>query len=138
VQTTSSKIALLGGDKDTPGSLPNGITLSPDERLLYVTAGAGRTMRYDILPDDTVANSRLFVAHGSDDLRVDRKGNLYSSSGGTPAYHRVHSLVQASSQSTRHSSKPAGKIIRCLARIPASEYGSIRLLLRVDGQKYRQ
>ncbi len=34
---------------------PNGITLSPDEKYLYVTAGARRTMRYDILPDDTVS-----------------------------------------------------------------------------------
>jgi gluconolactonase len=48
-------------------------------------------MRYDILPDDTVANGRLFVAHGSDGLRVDRKGNLYSSSGGTPGVIQITS-----------------------------------------------
>ena len=34
------KVTLLGGDKDTPGTFPNGITLSPDERFLYVTAWA--------------------------------------------------------------------------------------------------
>jgi hypothetical protein len=44
---------------------------------LYVTAGGGRTMRYDVLPDDTVANGRLFVAHGLDGMRVDQRGNLY-------------------------------------------------------------
>ena len=46
------KVTLLGGDRDTPGASPNGITLSPDEKYLYVTAGTRRTMRYDILPDD--------------------------------------------------------------------------------------
>jgi gluconolactonase len=85
------KVTLLGGDKDTPGAFPNGITLSPDERYLYVTAGARRTMRYDILPDDTVANGRLFVDDGSDGMRVDRKGNLYTSSGGTPGRIQITS-----------------------------------------------
>jgi sugar lactone lactonase YvrE len=50
------KVTLLGGDKDNPGNGPNGIAVSPDERHLYVTAGASKTMRYDVLPDDTVAN----------------------------------------------------------------------------------
>src|SRR6185503_15957490 len=49
---------LLGGDRDTPGAAPNGITLSPDEKYLYVTAGGGRTMRYEIQSDDTVVNGR--------------------------------------------------------------------------------
>ena len=39
-------------------------------------------MRYDILPDDTIANGRIFVEHGGDGMRVDRKGNLYTTSGG--------------------------------------------------------
>jgi gluconolactonase len=85
------KVTLLGGDKDTPGAFPNGITLSPDEKYLYVTAGARRTMRYDILPDATVANGRLFVDDGSDGMRVDRKGNLYTSSGGTPGRIQITS-----------------------------------------------
>src|SRR5580692_11964151 len=33
------KVTLLGSDKDHPGDFPNGITLSPDEKALYVTAG---------------------------------------------------------------------------------------------------
>ena len=85
------KVTLLGGDKDTPGAFPNGITLSPDEKYLYVTAGARRTMRYDIQPDDTVANGRLFVDDGSDGMRVDRKGNLYTTSGGTPGRIQITS-----------------------------------------------
>jgi gluconolactonase len=85
------KVTLLGGDKDAPGMFPNGITLSPDEKFLYVTAGGGRTMRYDILADDTVANGRLFVAHGSDGMRVDQKGNLYTTSGGGPGVIQITS-----------------------------------------------
>ena len=76
------RVTLLGGDKDVPGAAPNGITLSPDERYLYVTAGGRRTMRYDILPDDTIANGRVFVEHGADGMAVDEQGNLYTTSGG--------------------------------------------------------
>jgi gluconolactonase len=72
------KVTLLGGDKDHPGDFPNGITLSPDEKHLYVTAGFQKTLRYDILPDDTVANPRVFLDAGIDGMKVDRKGNLYS------------------------------------------------------------
>ena len=55
------KVSLLGGDKDAPGMYPNGITLSPDEKFLYVTAGGRRTMRYEIMQDDTITNGRVFV-----------------------------------------------------------------------------
>ena len=85
------KVTLLGSDKDAHGGIPNGITLSPDEKYLYVTSGGGKTMRYEINGDDTVSNGRLFVNHGSDGLRVDSKGNLYSSSGGTPGIIQITS-----------------------------------------------
>ena len=85
------KVTLLGGDKDAPGMAPNGITLSPDEKHLYVTAGFQRTMRYDILSDDTVSNGRLFVQHGTDGMRVDRRGNLYTTSGGNPGQVQITS-----------------------------------------------
>jgi len=85
------KVTLLGGDRDSPGAAPNGITLSPDEKYLYVTAGTRRTMRYDILPDDTVANGRVFVEDGIDGMRVDTRGNLYTTSGGTPGRIQINS-----------------------------------------------
>jgi gluconolactonase len=87
----NGQVTLLGGDRDTPGAAPNGITLSPDEKYLYVTAGGGRTMRYEIQSDDTVVNGRLFVEHGTDGMRVDRKGNLYTTSGGTPGRIQITS-----------------------------------------------
>jgi gluconolactonase len=73
-------VTRLGGD--APGTLPNGITLSPDEKYLYVTSEGRRTMRYDIMADDTLANGRTFVEHGGDGMRVDRRGNLYTTGGG--------------------------------------------------------
>jgi len=85
------KVTLLGGDRDTPNAAPNGITLSPDEKYLYVTAGARRTMRYEILPDDTVANGRVFVEDGIDGMRVDTLGNLYTTSGGNPGRIQINS-----------------------------------------------
>lgn len=72
------KVTLLGGDKDNPGDGPNGIALSPDEKHLYVTAGISKTLRYDVLPDDTVANPVKFLDAGNDGIKVDRNGNVYS------------------------------------------------------------
>jgi len=72
------KVTLLGGDKDSPGDGPNGIALSPDEKHLYVTAGSSKTLRYDVLPDDTVANPVKFLDGGNDGIKVDRAGNVYS------------------------------------------------------------
>jgi gluconolactonase len=102
------KVTLLGGDRDTPNAAPNGIALSPDEKYLYVTAGAGRTMRYDILPDDTVANGRVFVNDGIDGMRVDTKGNLYTTSGGTPGRIQINS-PEGKPIGRLHLPQPAGE-----------------------------
>ena len=75
------RISYLGGDRDPGGGVPNGITLSPDERYLYVTAGR-TVMRYEIQPDDTVANGRVFVQDFSDGMKTDVRGNLYTTAGG--------------------------------------------------------
>jgi gluconolactonase len=85
------QVTLLDSDKDTPGAFGNGITLSPDEKNLYVTAGVRGTMRYDVLGDDTIANGRQFVAHGVDGMKTDERGNLYTTSGGTPGIVQVTS-----------------------------------------------
>ena len=84
-------VTLLGSDQDAPGAFANGITLSPDEKSLYVTAGVRGTMRYDVLADDTIANGRLFVAHGVDGMKTDERGNLYTTSGGTPGVVQITS-----------------------------------------------
>jgi len=71
------RIVYLGGDRDQGGGAPNGITLSPDEKYLYVTAGR-TVMRYEIQSDDTVANARVFVQDFSDGMKTDVRGNLYT------------------------------------------------------------
>jgi gluconolactonase len=87
----NGQVRLLGSDRDAAGTFANGITLSPDERYLYVTAGARRTMRYDVLQDGGIANGRVFVEHGSDGMKVDVLGNLYTTSGGTPGVVQITS-----------------------------------------------
>jgi gluconolactonase len=71
------RVTLLDSDKDRPGEAPNGIALSPDEKHLYVTAGFGKTMRYDVQADDTITNRQLFVNAGNDGMKTDPNGNLY-------------------------------------------------------------
>jgi gluconolactonase len=66
---------------------PNGVALSPDEKILYVTAPGSTIRAYDVQPDDTVKNGRVFVdmstdksgRGGPDGMRTDSKGNVYSS-----------------------------------------------------------
>jgi len=72
------KITLLDSDRDRPGEFPNGIAFSPDEKYLYVTAGFGKTLRWDVQPDGSIANARKFIDAGNDGMKTDAKGNLYS------------------------------------------------------------
>ena len=74
----NGSITLLDSDRDRPGEFPNGIAFSPDEKYLYVTAGFGKTLRWDVQPDGSIANPKAFIPAGNDGMKVDRKGNLYS------------------------------------------------------------
>ncbi|OFW03757.1 MAG: hypothetical protein A3G20_09685 [Acidobacteria bacterium RIFCSPLOWO2_12_FULL_59_11] len=68
--------------------LPNGVALSPDEKVLYVSGRDPRNesvvMRYDVNADDTLGPGRVFVDMSSDKtpgsadgMKVDQKGNVY-------------------------------------------------------------
>jgi gluconolactonase len=66
----------------------NGLALSPDERYLYANS-ANKIYRYDVLPDDTVSNRSLLIdlsvdkaPGGTDGMRVDSKGYIYSTGPG--------------------------------------------------------
>jgi gluconolactonase len=74
------------------GGIPNGITFSPDERFLYLTAG-NKIKRYDVKPDGTLGDSQLFTEGigVGDGMRVDTKGNLYSTGGAGPGVVRITS-----------------------------------------------
>ncbi len=71
---------------------PNGIALSPDEKVLYVSVSDPADlvwMSYDVQPDHSVANGRVFAradtsegVGGPDGIKVDRKGNVYGAGPG--------------------------------------------------------
>ena len=72
---------------------PNGIQLSPDERILYVNDSRGEYLiAFDIQPDGTLRNKRNFgkyvgvqrtgaeITSGADGLAVDGEGRVYTTS----------------------------------------------------------
>jgi gluconolactonase len=86
-------VTLLDTNTDFPDAFPNGITLSPDERHLYVTFGR-KIVRYDVQADDRVANRREFLdVAGNDGMKTDRAGNLYSTTGAGPGEVRITSAA---------------------------------------------
>jgi sugar lactone lactonase YvrE len=63
--------------------IPNGIVLSPDETRLYVAdQGPGEIRVFDVGPDGTLGNNRLFAKGNMDGMKVDREGNLYGAGRG--------------------------------------------------------
>ena len=69
---------------------PNGLALSPDEKTLYANGSRDKYVRrYRVLPDDTVADSQMFIDISgdptpgiTDGLKVDVKGNVWESAAG--------------------------------------------------------
>ncbi|MEP6714972.1 MAG: SMP-30/gluconolactonase/LRE family protein [Terriglobia bacterium] len=67
---------------------PNGIALSPDEKILYVANSDEKTrslMQYDIAADGTVSKGRIFYDLAGvkekgipDGIKVDSQGNVYA------------------------------------------------------------
>ena len=87
------KASLFIDDK-TLGGFPNGIALSPDEKYLYLTAGFKKMMRYELKPDGTAGESKVFFEGDEgivDGMKTDVKGNLYSTGGAGPGAIRVSS-----------------------------------------------
>ncbi len=69
---------------------PNGIALSLDEKILYVNDTQRRLiMRYDVQPDDTIANGKVLIDMNGDKtpgnpdgMKIDELGNIYSTGPG--------------------------------------------------------
>ena len=67
---------------------PNGIIGSPDGKLLYVAdIRAKKTYVYDIQPDGTLSNKKLFTNMGSDGMTIDKKGNIYLTGNGVTVFN---------------------------------------------------
>jgi len=79
-------------DAKTLGGIPNGVALSPDERYLYATAGQ-RMMRYEVKPDGSLGEGSLFTQGPGigDGMKIDTRGNVYSTSGAGPGIVRITS-----------------------------------------------
>jgi gluconolactonase len=59
---------------------PNGLTFSPDERVLYVADSSNSTIyAFDVQTDGLLANKRIFkrISGWPDGMKVDVRGNLY-------------------------------------------------------------
>lgn len=62
---------------------PNGVLGTPDGKTLYVTdAEGGKTYRYAIQEDGSLADKTLFVAVGCDGMTMDKAGNVYLTTNG--------------------------------------------------------
>jgi gluconolactonase len=74
------------------GGIPNGVTLSADERFLYLSAGS-KMMRYPVRNDDNLGAGMLFTQGQGigDGMRSDVQGNIYSTGGAGPGLVRITS-----------------------------------------------
>ena len=75
--TTKQELKLVA----KPAGRPNGITLSPDGRILYVSNSDERNVRaYDLDRNGETSNERVVISKVEgppDGMRTDEKGNLY-------------------------------------------------------------
>jgi len=75
---------------DKTQTRPNGVTLSPDGKILYVSDTDQKLIRgYDLDSQGRASNQRTVIANleaGADGIRTDRKGNLYLAAHGVLVY----------------------------------------------------
>ena len=91
-------------DKTTSG--PNGINLSPDEKIMYVAyTGANQVYKFDVAADGSLSNKVLFAsANLADSMCVDAGGNVYvGTSGGLAVFNPAGQMVKTIS--------PGGQIV---------------------------
>jgi gluconolactonase len=98
---------------------PNGIMISPDDRVLYLVEtnqeqGGARMIRaYDLQSDGTLRNMRVFhdfyPGRSADGLCIDVKGNLYAAAG---LHRRRGSSETLDTKPGVHVFSPAGKLLR--------------------------
>jgi gluconolactonase len=74
---------------------PNGIIGTPDGKVLHVAdIGAGRSYAYDIKPDGTLSDKRLFCKLGSDGMTIDDAGNVYLTGKGVTVFDRAGKQIE--------------------------------------------
>ncbi len=74
---------------------PNGIIGTPDGKTLYVAdIGARKSYAYDIQPDGSLANKRLFCNLGSDGMTIDAEGNVYLTGRGVTVFDKSGKQIE--------------------------------------------
>jgi gluconolactonase len=74
---------------------PNGIIGTADAKTLYLAdIGAGKTFAYDLQPDGTLANKRLFCELGSDGMTIDSEGNVYLTGKGVTIFDKSGKRIE--------------------------------------------
>ncbi|MBM3725012.1 MAG: SMP-30/gluconolactonase/LRE family protein [Acidobacteria bacterium] len=98
---------------------PNGITISPDDRTLYLieangAEGGARMIRaYDLAPDGSVSNMRVHYnfspGRSADGMTIDAAGNIWAAAG----LHRPRGTAETlATRCGVHVISPQGKLIR--------------------------
>jgi gluconolactonase len=68
---------------------PNGLIGTPDGKTLYVSDIRGRkTYAFDVQPDGSLTDRRLFCELGSDGMTIDNEGNVYLTGRGVTVFDR--------------------------------------------------
>ncbi|OWK34685.1 SMP-30/gluconolactonase/LRE family protein [Fimbriiglobus ruber] len=85
------KLSRVDGDY----GMPNGIVGTADGKTLYVAdIGRNKTFAYDIQPDGTLANRRLFCELGSDGMTLDTEGNVYLTGKGVIVFDKTGKKIE--------------------------------------------
>lgn len=89
-------------------AMPNGIIFSPDERRIYIADTGGHTRHpdpayhklaagihcYEVSKDGVLGKKHFTIKEGSDGMRVDVKGNLYTTNGKVKIFNSDGRLLE--------------------------------------------
>ncbi len=74
---------------------PNGLIGTPDGKILYVAdIRGGRTYAFDVQPDGSLTNRRLFCELGSDGMTMDDRGNVYLTGKGVTVFDKTGKQIR--------------------------------------------
>ncbi len=74
---------------------PNGLIGTPDGGTLYVAdIGARKTYAYDVQPDGSLKDKRLFCELGSDGMTLDAEGNVYLTGRGVTVFDKSGKQIE--------------------------------------------